>query len=107
MLDAVDLWKENFIFNPDYSSESDESFENQLKVIDFQMIMLGFTQIFLKTTKTINEMSRKTKNFLKLLAIVIVMVMVFMELGVIAIPALAAYKFWLVIIAFCIALIAS
>ncbi len=52
-------------------------------------------------------MSRKTKNFLKLLAIVIVMVMVFMELGVIAIPILVAYKFWLVVIAFCIALIAS
>lgn len=52
-------------------------------------------------------MSRKTKNFLKLLAIIIVMVMVFMELGVIVIPALMAYKFWLVVIAFAIVLIAS
>ncbi len=52
-------------------------------------------------------MSKKTRNFLKLLAIVIVMVMVFMELGVIVIPALIAYKFWLVVIGFCIVLIAS
>ncbi|WP_188460012.1 hypothetical protein [Marivirga lumbricoides] len=52
-------------------------------------------------------MSRKTKNFLKLVAIIIVMVLVFMELGFIAIPVLVGYKFWLTVIAFCLVLIAS
>ncbi|MBK6263876.1 hypothetical protein JKA74_02410 [Marivirga sp. S37H4] len=52
-------------------------------------------------------MSRKTKNLLKLVAIILVMILVFMELGIIAIPALVAYKFWLSVIAFCIVLIAS
>jgi len=52
-------------------------------------------------------MSRKTKNLIKLIAIILVLVLVFMELGIVAIPTLAAYKFWLSIIAFCMVLIAS
>ncbi len=52
-------------------------------------------------------MSRKTKNLIKLVAIIIVLILVFMELGIVAIPALAVYKFWLSIIAFCMVLIAS
>jgi len=52
-------------------------------------------------------MSRKTKNLIKLVAIVVVLILVFMELGVVAIPALVGYKFWLSIIAFCMVLIAS
>ncbi|MFQ3213996.1 MAG: hypothetical protein ACJAT1_002036 [Marivirga sp.] len=52
-------------------------------------------------------MSRKTKNLIKLIAIVLVLILVFMQLGIIAIPAIVAYKFWLSIIAFCMVLIAS
>jgi hypothetical protein len=52
-------------------------------------------------------MSRRTKNTLKLVAIIVVMVLVFMELGFIAIPVIAPYKFWLSVIAFCLVLIAS
>ncbi|MGM0580800.1 MAG: hypothetical protein ACQETL_08970 [Bacteroidota bacterium] len=52
-------------------------------------------------------MSRKTRNLLKLVAIVLVMVLVFMELNIIAIPALDPYQFWLSIVAFGIVLITS
>ncbi len=52
-------------------------------------------------------MSRKSRNLIKLVAIIIVLVLVFMELGIIAIPALATYKFWLSIVAFAMVLLAS
>ncbi|WMN13046.1 hypothetical protein QYS49_35425 [Marivirga salinae] len=52
-------------------------------------------------------MSRKSRNLIKLVAIIIVLVLVFMELGIIAIPALATYKFWLSVVAFAMVLLAS
>lgn len=52
-------------------------------------------------------MNRKTKNTLKFLAVIIVLVCVLMQMGYIAIPALAAYKFWLVVIAFAMSLLAG
>jgi len=52
-------------------------------------------------------MSRKSRNLIKLVAIIIVLVLVFMELGFIAIPALNPYQFWLSIVAFGMVLVAS
>jgi hypothetical protein len=52
-------------------------------------------------------MSSKTKNILKMVAVIIVLVMVLMELNIVAIPILAMYKFWLTVIAFATLLIAS
>jgi len=52
-------------------------------------------------------MSRKSRNLIKLVAIIIILVLVFMELDIIAIPALAAYQFWLSVVAFGMVLVAS
>ncbi|WKV10776.1 hypothetical protein [Marivirga harenae] len=52
-------------------------------------------------------MSRKSRNLIKLVAIIIVLVLVFMELDIIAIPALNPYQFWLSIVAFGMVLISS
>ncbi|WKK81700.1 hypothetical protein [Marivirga arenosa] len=52
-------------------------------------------------------MSRKSRNLMKLIAIIVILVLVFMELNIIAIPALAPYKFWLSVVAFGMVLIAS
>ena len=52
-------------------------------------------------------MSGKTKNILKMLAVIIVLLMVLMELNIVVIPMLAAYKFWLTVIAFATLLFAS
>jgi hypothetical protein len=52
-------------------------------------------------------MSNKTRSILKAVAVIFVLLAVMMQLGWIAIPAIAAYKFWLVVIAFGIVLISS
>lgn len=52
-------------------------------------------------------MSNKTRNLLKLIAVIIVVIMVLMHTGVIGIPMLVAYKFWLMVIAFCLVIIGS
>ena len=52
-------------------------------------------------------MNNKTRSAIKLLAIVIVLLMVMMELEWMIIPMLAAYKFWLMVIAFALVLIST
>ncbi len=52
-------------------------------------------------------MSSQTKSTLKLIAIVLVILMILMHLGVIAIPFLVSYKFWILIGAFVLLLLAS
>ncbi|HYG18078.1 MAG TPA: hypothetical protein VD816_04080 [Ohtaekwangia sp.] len=52
-------------------------------------------------------MSNKTRSILKAVAVTFVLLAVMMQLGWIAIPAIATYKFWLVVIAFGIVLISS
>lgn len=52
-------------------------------------------------------MSRKSRNLIKLVAIVLILVLVFMEIGVIAIPVIVPYMFWLSVVAFGMVLITS
>jgi len=52
-------------------------------------------------------MSNKTRSILKAVAVVVVLLCVLMKLGIIAIPALSAYTFWMVVVAFGLMLIAS
>lgn len=70
--------------------------------------------IILKKSLTLNfnfkqsiSMSASTKSTLKLIAIVIVLLMVAMQLNFIIIPFLAPYKFWLMVIAAVLLLLAS
>jgi len=52
-------------------------------------------------------MSNKTRNILKITAVIIVLITVLMHLNIIGIPAIAHYKYWMVVIAFCMVLISS
>ncbi|MEO9964805.1 MAG: hypothetical protein ABJF11_03400 [Reichenbachiella sp.] len=52
-------------------------------------------------------MSSSTKSTLKLIAIVIVLLMVAMQLNFIIIPFLAGYKFWLMVLAAILLLLAG
>jgi hypothetical protein len=52
-------------------------------------------------------MSNKTRSVLKGLAVVIVLLAVVMQVGWVIIPAIAVYRFWLVVIAFGLLLISS
>jgi len=52
-------------------------------------------------------MSNKTRSILKALAVVIVLLAVLMDLSIVIIPAIAVYKFWMVVAAFGIMLISS
>ncbi len=52
-------------------------------------------------------MNNKTRATLKLIAVIIVLVAVLMEMQIFIIPALVAYKFWLVVIGFAAILLAS
>ncbi|MGF1635898.1 MAG: hypothetical protein ACFCUU_02410 [Cyclobacteriaceae bacterium] len=52
-------------------------------------------------------MDRRTRYFIKALAIVIVLVAVLGELGILVIPSIIGYKFWLVVLAFGMLLLAS
>jgi hypothetical protein len=52
-------------------------------------------------------MSNKTRSILKAIAVILVLLAVLMDLGIIFIPALAYYKFWIVVIAFGLVLISS
>ncbi|WP_155210458.1 hypothetical protein [Fulvivirga aurantia] len=52
-------------------------------------------------------MSNKTRSTLRLVAILIVALAVLMQLSIVVIPALFVYKFWLVVIAFALLLIAG
>jgi len=52
-------------------------------------------------------MSNKTRSIIKAIAVVLVLLTVMMTLGWVSIPALNAYKFWIVVIAFGLVLISS
>ncbi|MFZ5970386.1 MAG: hypothetical protein ACOYXA_02225 [Bacteroidota bacterium] len=52
-------------------------------------------------------MSNKTRSILKAVAVLVVLLAVAMQLQWIIIPAISAYKFWMVVFAFGVLLIAS
>lgn len=52
-------------------------------------------------------MNNKTRSILKVIAVLLVLLAVLMDLKIVIIPALAIYKFWLVVIAFGMLLIGS
>ncbi len=52
-------------------------------------------------------MSNRTRSILKALAVVLVLLAVLMELGIVIIPGLSVYKFWIVVIAFGLVVISS
>jgi len=52
-------------------------------------------------------MSNKTRNIIKVVALVIVGVCLLMELNIVNIPSLHPHKFWLMTIAFAMVLISS
>lgn len=52
-------------------------------------------------------MSNKTRNIIKVLAVLLVLLAVLMATHTIIIPALSGYTFWIVVIAFAMLLIAS
>jgi hypothetical protein len=52
-------------------------------------------------------MSNKTRSILKGIAVVLVLLAVLMHMGTVSIPALAVYRFWIVVISFGVVLITS
>jgi hypothetical protein len=52
-------------------------------------------------------MSNKTRSILKAIAVILVLLAVLMELKIVIIPAIAVYKFWIVVIAFGLMLVGS
>jgi len=52
-------------------------------------------------------MSNKTRSILKAIAVIMVLLGVLMKLGYVSIPALAAYVFWMVVLAFAMVLVVS
>ncbi|CAD5251033.1 MAG: hypothetical protein ACMVP2_03105 [Imperialibacter sp.] len=52
-------------------------------------------------------MSQRTRSIIKLIAVLVVLLLVLGELSIVIIPAIAAYKFWLMVIAFMLVLISS
>lgn len=52
-------------------------------------------------------MSNKTRAILKGIAVVLVLLAVLMQLQIVMIPAIAIYRFWIVVISFGLLLISS
>lgn len=52
-------------------------------------------------------MSQRTRSVIKLIAVLVVLLLVLGELSIVIIPAIAPYKFWLMVIAFMLVLIVS
>ncbi|HRG08100.1 MAG TPA: hypothetical protein PLJ08_05945 [Cyclobacteriaceae bacterium] len=52
-------------------------------------------------------MSNKTRSILRAIAVLLVLLAVLMQLQIIIIPAIAVYKFWIVVIAFAVMLIST
>ncbi|MBX2945302.1 MAG: hypothetical protein KF725_05675 [Cyclobacteriaceae bacterium] len=52
-------------------------------------------------------MNNKNRNIIKGIAVLLVLLAVMMQMNWVVIPALVAYKFWLVVIAFGMVLVAS
>lgn len=44
--------------------------------------------------------NKKTRNIILLISVVLAIIAVFMEIGLVIIPGLVAYKFWLLVIAY-------
>ena len=47
---------------------------------------------------------KRSRNIILLISVVLVIIAVFLELGLVIIPGLGAYKFWLMVIAYALAL---
>ncbi|MBL0742853.1 hypothetical protein [Chryseolinea lacunae] len=52
-------------------------------------------------------MSNRTRSILKAIAVILVLLMVVMQLQWVIVPAIVAYKFWIVVVAFGLLLISS
>jgi len=52
-------------------------------------------------------MSNKTRSILKAIAVVLVLLCVLMQIGWVSVVMISVYKFWIVVIAFGLLLIAS
>lgn len=52
-------------------------------------------------------MSNKTRSIIKAIAVIFVLLAVLMQLQIVIIPAMAVYKFWIVVIAFGLILITA
>ncbi|HEY9044345.1 MAG TPA: hypothetical protein VIN08_00530 [Ohtaekwangia sp.] len=52
-------------------------------------------------------MSNKTRNILKITAIILVVITLLMQFHLIVIPAIVGYKYWIAVVAFGLLLIAS
>lgn len=52
-------------------------------------------------------MSNRTRSVLKAAAVILVLLAVLMELNVVIIPAIAVYKFWIVVVGFGLMLVSS
>lgn len=52
-------------------------------------------------------MSNRTRSIVKGVAVLLVLLMVMMQMNWVVIPAIVAYKFWIVVIAFGLLLISS
>jgi hypothetical protein len=61
----------------------------------------------LQVLLTTSIMSNKTRSILKAIAVILVLLAVLMELKIVIIPAVAVYKFWIVVIAFGLMLVGS
>jgi hypothetical protein len=64
-------------------------------------------QVVSLTTPKKQIMSNKTRSFLKILAICLVILAVLMHLEIVMIPALASMRFWMVVIGFSLVVISS
>ncbi|MDH4057861.1 MAG: hypothetical protein OEU76_03815 [Cyclobacteriaceae bacterium] len=52
-------------------------------------------------------MSNRTRSIVKGVAVLLVLLMVMMQMNWVVIPAIVAYKFWIVVVAFGLLLISS
>lgn len=52
-------------------------------------------------------MSNKTRSILKAIAVILVLLAVLMDLHIVIVPAIAVYKFWIVVVAFGVLLVSS
>ncbi len=52
-------------------------------------------------------MSQRTRSIVKLVAVLVVLLLVLGELSIVIIPAIAPYRFWLMVIAFMLVLVIS
>ena len=110
----------NVRINPDIENEERLTFRTQVQRFHFQSSARSakksndfFGLICHQVRNAVccihkrDAMSNKTRSILKAIAVLLVLLAVLMELHVIIIPAIAIYKFWLVVIAFGMLLVGS